>query len=69
MRGLISRPLVCVIAVAAFALSVVGQTTRITGKVTDAVTGEALPFVNIAFIDSRIATNSDFDGNYVLDTY
>jgi hypothetical protein len=25
--------------------------------------------VNIAFIDSRIATNSDLDGNYVLDTY
>ena len=68
-RGLIFRPLVCVIAAAAFALSVSGQTTRITGKVTDAVTGEALPFVNIAFIDSRIATNSDFDGNYVLDTY
>ena len=45
------------------------QTTRITGKVTDATTGEALPFVNIAFIDSRIATNSDMDGNYVLDTY
>ncbi|HPJ52405.1 MAG TPA: carboxypeptidase-like regulatory domain-containing protein, partial [Flavobacteriales bacterium] len=45
------------------------QTTRISGHVTDAVTGEALPFVNIAFTDSRIGTTSDFDGNYELDTY
>jgi hypothetical protein len=45
------------------------QTTRVTGKVTDAATGEALPFVNVAFIDSRIATNTDFDGQYALDTY
>ncbi|HRH69813.1 MAG TPA: DUF5686 family protein [Flavobacteriales bacterium] len=45
------------------------QTTRITGTVTDAKTGEALPFVNIAFVDSRIGTVTDFDGKYVLDTY
>ena len=45
------------------------QTTRISGHVTDAVTGEPLPFVNIAFTDSRIGTTSDFDGNYELDTY
>jgi len=51
---------------AAYAL---GQTTRITGKVTDAKTGETLPFVNIAFIDSRIGTTTDMDGNFVLDSY
>ncbi len=45
------------------------QTTRITGTVTDASTGEAIPFANISFIDSRVSTNSDFDGHYVLDTY
>jgi hypothetical protein len=47
----------------------VAQTTRISGKVTDARTGETLPFVNIAFIDSRIGTTTDIDGNYAFDTY
>lgn len=49
--------------------AVLAQTTRITGTVTDAKTAEPLPFVNIAFVDSRIATVTDFDGKYVLDTY
>ncbi len=47
----------------------VAQTTRISGTVTDAVTGEPLPFVNISFIDSRVSANSDFDGHYALETY
>jgi len=47
----------------------IAQTTRISGTVTDANTGEPLPFVNISFIDSRVATNSDFDGHYALETY
>lgn len=45
------------------------QTTRITGVVTDAGTGEPLPFVNISFTDSRVGTNSDIDGSYSFDTY
>ncbi|MFT3885010.1 MAG: twin-arginine translocase subunit TatC [Flavobacteriales bacterium] len=45
------------------------QTTRITGKVTDAATGETLPFVSVSFVDSRISTNTDIDGNYSFDTY
>lgn len=45
------------------------QTTRITGRVYDAVTHEALPFVNIAFINSRIGTTSGLDGSYAIDTY
>ena len=47
----------------------IAQTTRITGKVTDATTGEALPFVSVTFVDSRISTNTDFDGIYHFDTY
>lgn len=45
------------------------QTTRVSGKVTDASTGETLPFVNIAFVDSRIGTTTDIEGNYAIDTY
>ena len=53
----------------AFLPPLMAQTTRITGVVTDAVTGETLPFVNISFIDSRVATNSDIDGAYSFETY
>ncbi|MBZ0207290.1 MAG: DUF5686 and carboxypeptidase regulatory-like domain-containing protein [Flavobacteriales bacterium] len=66
-RGVLSLPALCgglLLASSAWA-----QTTRISGTVTDAVTGETLPFVNISFIDSRVSTNSDMDGNYSLDTY
>lgn len=45
------------------------QTTKVTGVVSDAATGELLPFVNVMFINSRIATQTDFDGAYALDTY
>jgi hypothetical protein len=31
--------------------------------------GRVLPFVNIAFIDSRIGTTTDLDGRYAFDTY
>lgn len=50
-------------------LPALAQTTRISGVVTDSVTGEPLPFTNISFLDSRVSTNSDLDGRYALDTY
>lgn len=57
------------VAVLLLGRTTVAQTTRITGTVTDAVTRETLPFVNIAFINSRIGTTSDIDGRYSIDTY
>jgi len=51
------------------AAAAVAQTTKVSGKVTDAKTGETIPFASIAFIDSRIGASSDMDGNYVIDTY
>lgn len=42
------------------------QETIIKGKVTDASTGEALPFVNIFFVKSHIGVVTDFDGFYIL---
>lgn len=47
----------------------IGQTTKITGKVTDALTGESIPFAKISFYDSKIGTLTDSIGNYVLETY
>ncbi|HMQ74563.1 MAG TPA: DUF5686 family protein [Flavobacteriales bacterium] len=45
------------------------QTTRVSGTVTDARSGEPLPFVNVGFVNSRVATTTDMDGRYALDTY
>jgi len=58
----------CILVLAGL-LPASAQTTRISGVVSDAVTGETLPFVNIAFVDSRIGTITDIDGRYAFDTY
>lgn len=50
------------------ALQVVAQPTTIRGKVTDAATGDPLPFVNIVFTGTTIGTTTDFDGNYQIST-
>ncbi|KAA9332903.1 carboxypeptidase-like regulatory domain-containing protein [Adhaeribacter soli] len=38
----------------------------ISGKVIDAQTGEGIPFASVYFKNSRIATTTNFDGNYTL---
>ncbi|HCS19368.1 MAG TPA: hypothetical protein DIW47_02200 [Bacteroidetes bacterium] len=45
-----------------------GQKTSVSGKVTDAATGEALPFVNVYFTGTTIGVSTDFDGFYRLET-
>lgn len=45
------------------------QQTRVSGTVTDAETGETLPFVRITFQNSKIGAMSDSVGNYVLESY
>jgi len=42
--------------------------TRVQGVVTDAKTGEPLPFVNVAFKGKNIGTTTDFNGSYELYT-
>jgi len=44
------------------------QQTVITGKVTDELTNEAIPFATIIFKGSTIGANTDFDGNYRLNS-
>ncbi|WP_306640736.1 DUF5686 and carboxypeptidase-like regulatory domain-containing protein [Sanyastnella coralliicola] len=51
------------------ALSSFAQKTVVSGKVTDAETGEALPYVNISFVGTKSGTITDFNGNYFLETY
>lgn len=44
------------------------QPTTIRGKVTDAASGDPLPFVNVVFKGTSIGTTTDFDGNYQITT-
>jgi hypothetical protein len=45
-----------------------GQETRIKGKVTDAGTGQPVPFVNIYFKNTTIGATSDLNGSFTLIT-
>ncbi|MDP5106288.1 MAG: TonB-dependent receptor [Polaribacter sp.] len=41
---------------------------KVTGKVTDAVTGSPLPSVTIQIVGTSQGTTTDFDGNYTITT-
>jgi outer membrane receptor protein involved in Fe transport len=43
-----------------------GTTGKITGKVTDSKTKEALPFVNVIVEGTNLGAATDIDGNYVI---
>ncbi len=45
-----------------------GQKTIVKGTITDAETGEPIPFVNIVFKESTSGTISDFNGIYYLES-
>ncbi|MFT5666223.1 MAG: hypothetical protein ACI9DK_000402 [Vicingaceae bacterium] len=49
--------------------TLLGQKTIVSGAVTDAVTGETLPFVNIVFQKSKVGTSTDLDGRFRIETY
>lgn len=44
------------------------QETVVQGKVTDAVTGEPVPYANVVFMGTAIGAATDFDGNYKIAT-
>ncbi|MGD8778871.1 MAG: TonB-dependent receptor [Ignavibacteria bacterium] len=43
-----------------------GTTGKLTGKVTDAETGEELPLVNITLEGTQLGAATDLEGNYVI---
>ncbi|MFU8842938.1 MAG: DUF5686 family protein [Bacteroidales bacterium] len=45
-----------------------GQVTKIMGKVTDASSGEPIPFANIYFKGTTIGVTSDFDGLFSIES-
>jgi hypothetical protein len=44
------------------------EKTKVKGTITDALTGEPLPFVNVAFVGKSVGTTTDFNGKYQMDT-
>ena len=44
------------------------KTTRVRGKVVDAITKEPLPFVNVVFYGKNIGTVTDYNGAYELES-
>jgi len=63
-----SRALACAL-VMGWCCAALAQSTRVSGTVYDAITGETLPGVNILFRDSRVGTTTDINGKYAFDTY
>ncbi len=45
------------------------QQTKVFGVVKDAVTNEVLPFVTVRFQDSKIGTETDTNGYFIIETY
>ncbi len=51
-----------------FSFSAFAQVTKLRGKVTDAITGEPIPFVNVYFKGTTIGTSSDLEGIFSLES-
>ena len=49
-------------------LDICAQSTRVKGRVTDADTGEGIPFAAVYFQGTTIGVSSDMDGNYLMET-
>ena len=47
-------------------VSVAAQETVVQGKVTDAGSGDPIPFVNVVFKGTGIGGTTDFDGNFTI---
>ena len=47
---------------------VIGQETIISGKVTDAGSGDPIPFAHVIFKGTSIGATTDFDGNFKIKT-
>ncbi len=48
--------------------SALAQITKVRGKVSDALTGEPMPFVNVFFKGTTTGATSDIDGFYSIET-
>ncbi len=49
-------------------MSALAQSTKVKGRVTDAATGEGIPFVAVYYEGTTIGISTDLDGYYTLET-
>ncbi|HCT70048.1 MAG TPA: hypothetical protein DF409_02300, partial [Bacteroidales bacterium] len=61
-------PLIALILLFSGTYEVKAQITKIRGRITDAVTGEALPFVNVYFKGTTSGSTTDEQGYYSIET-
>ncbi len=60
---------ICIFLLIAFAFTPYIQAqTKVRGMVTDAESGEPLPFVNVSFKSTTVGVITDFDGKYFIET-
>ncbi|HEX6224184.1 MAG TPA: DUF5686 family protein [Chryseolinea sp.] len=62
------RSLVLIVTAIAVLNFANAQETIVRGKITDANSGDPIPYVNVIFQGTTIGVTSDFDGNYELKT-
>ncbi|MBP5521455.1 MAG: carboxypeptidase-like regulatory domain-containing protein, partial [Bacteroidales bacterium] len=62
------RRFVLILCMLLASASLLAQTTKVRGTVTDADTGEPIPFAGIFFKDTTIGLTADIDGKYTLET-
>jgi hypothetical protein len=60
--------LICFILGLFSTATLIAQETIVQGKVTDATSGDPIPFVNVVFKGTSIGATTDFDGNFLIKT-
>lgn len=63
------RYILSVLLVSVLFMPLHAQVTKIMGTVSNAITGEPIPFVNIFFEGTTIGATSDFEGEYSIETH
>lgn len=67
LRSRISTPIYVLLILLVTQVSWAQETT-ISGKVTDAMSGDPIPYANILFKGTTIGTTTDFDGKFLIKT-
>ena len=68
MVSIFNTRFLATLVVLLFTLTSFAQTTRVRGRVTDADTGEPIPYVSVFFPNTTIGITTDEDGIYDIET-
>jgi hypothetical protein len=59
---------ICFVAYLTFPAAAVAQETIVQGKISDATSGDPIPFASVIFKGTTNGANTDFDGNFLIST-